>query len=224
MPKLRFRIAISLDGYTRRPRRRASTTRWGSVGAAPRLGRRARRVARGARARGRRGQREHRGGRGGADQHRRDDHGPEHVRRRPGPWDSDHAMDRMVGRQPAVPPSGLRAHATPPRAAGARGRNDLHLRHRRHRVGAGPGAAAAGGRTSRSPAGRRRAAVPQRRAGGRDGAPPRADPARRGRATVRRRPRPARSPARPQHRRPGRHPPQVRERIQGADAPGPGHA
>ena len=57
-----------------------------------------------------------------------------------GPWEDDPNADGLVGRRPAVPPPGVRAH--PPRARAARdgGRDDLHLRHRRDRVGARAGA------------------------------------------------------------------------------------
>ena len=35
----------------------------------------------------------------------------------PGPWDAAEAVERLVGRQPAVPSPGVRAHASPARAA-----------------------------------------------------------------------------------------------------------
>jgi hypothetical protein len=43
------------------------------------------------------------------------------------------AVERLVGRQPSLPHTGLRAHSPSPRAAGDGGRHHL-LRHRRHRV------------------------------------------------------------------------------------------
>ena len=44
-------------------------------------------------------------------------HGPEHVRRRArGPWRDD-PLERLVGRQPALPRAGVRAHAPPARSA-----------------------------------------------------------------------------------------------------------
>ena len=55
-----------------------------------------------------------------------------------GPWPDD-SWKGWWGAEPAVPRAGVRAH--PPRARAARdgGRDDLPLRHRRHRGGAGAG-------------------------------------------------------------------------------------
>ena len=145
MSKLRFRISMSLDGFVR-ARSRASRTRSGIGGDAPaRVGVRARGVAAAARTRGRRGEREHRGRRGVARQHRRHDHGPQHVRRPSGPVGSGEALERLVGSQSAVSSPGVRADAPRARAARARGRHDLHVRHRRHRGGARAGAAGGAG-------------------------------------------------------------------------------
>ena len=62
----------------------------------------------------------------------------------PGPW-GERSLARMVGRGPAVPRAGLRAHPPRARAAHALG-HDVHLRHRRDRVGPGAGKAGAAGK------------------------------------------------------------------------------
>ena len=67
------------------------------------------------------------------------------------------AVERLVGRQPALPPPGFRAHAPRARAAHVRGRHDLHVRHRRDRGGARAGARG-GGRKGRVARRRREAA------------------------------------------------------------------
>ena len=71
----------------------------------------------------------------GFDEHRRVDHGPQHVRPGPRPL-ARRQLEGMVGRRPAVPRAGLRAthHAAPVDRDG--GRHDLPLRHRRHPGGA----------------------------------------------------------------------------------------
>ena len=46
---------------------------------------------------------------------------------------------RLVGRRSAVPRAGVRAHASRARDRGQAGRNDVHVRHRRHRVRARAG-------------------------------------------------------------------------------------
>ena len=56
-----------------------------------------------------------------------------------GEWARPGELERMVGRRTRVPPPRLRAHAPRPRADRDGGRHDLPLRHRRHRVGTGPG-------------------------------------------------------------------------------------
>ena len=82
-----------------------------------------------------------------------------------GRGDVGRVLDRLVGRGPAVPHAGLRAH--PPRARAARdgGRHDVPLRHRRDRVGARAGARG-GRRPRRLDRGRREhgAPVPRGRA------------------------------------------------------------
>ena len=67
--------------------------------------------------------------------HRRDDHGPQHVR--PDTWRVGRlGLDGLVGRGPALPPPGVRAHPPPTRPDRDGGWDHLPLRHRRHRVGA----------------------------------------------------------------------------------------
>ena len=101
--------------------------------------------------------------------HRRDDHGAQDVQRRLGPWDADENANGWWGEEPpyAHPVFVLTHHEREPR----NGRDDVHLRHRRTRVGAGAGAR--GGRATRRPRRRRRRgdpAVPRaRRAGRRSG-------------------------------------------------------
>ena len=108
--------------------------------------------------------------RGGAREHRRDDHGPQHVRR-PRAL-GGRAVERLVGRRPAVPSSRLRAHAPSARQPlELEGGTTFHVRHRRNRVGAraGPGGGGRQGRLARRRSGRR-PAVPPRRARRRDDA------------------------------------------------------
>ena len=114
--------------------------------------------------------------RGGAGEHRRHDHGAQHVRRPSGPVGSRRPLERLVGEGAAVPPPRVRAHPPRSRAARARRRNNLQLRDRRNRLRARTGA---GGRRrqGRRARGRRarRAAVPGGRSRRRDGDQPRAD-------------------------------------------------
>ena len=95
------------------------------------------------RPRGRRGQRLDPGRGGDAAERRRDDHGPQHVRRHPRRVGRA-PVGRLVGRGPALPRAGLRAHAPRARAARDAGRHDVSLRHRRHRVRVEQARAAAG--------------------------------------------------------------------------------
>ena len=62
---------------------------------------------------------------------RRRDHGPQDVQRRLRAVGGRPERPRLVGRRPAVPPPGLRAHPPRARAAGDGGRDDVPLRHRR---------------------------------------------------------------------------------------------
>ena len=63
-----------------------------------------------------------------------------------GPGPGGGPLGRLVGRGPALPHAGLRAHPPRARAAGEAGRHDVHLRHRRHRVGARAGQGGGGGK------------------------------------------------------------------------------
>ena len=58
----------------------------------------------------------------------------------PGPGSTDPKARRLVGRRPAVPSPGVRAHPSRARAVDQGGRHDLPLRHRRDRGGARAGA------------------------------------------------------------------------------------
>ena len=153
----------------RRPRpERAGSSRQARRGA-PRMGAPARSLARAARRRRRRGQRQHAGRRRLVGERRRSHHGPEHVRWRPRPLGRA-SVAGLVGRRPALPSPGLRAHAPRPRSAGAAGRHDVPLRHRRHRVRAraGQGRCRRQGRVARGWR-ERCPAVPGGRADRRDG-------------------------------------------------------
>ena len=114
--KLKFQISVSLDGFVAGPNQSEEHPLGEGGEAAARVGLQARRLARAARPGGRRGQRQHRGLRGGAGQRRRDDHGPQHVRRRTRPLGRG-PVGRLVGRRAALPHPGLRPH--PPRARAA---------------------------------------------------------------------------------------------------------
>ena len=128
-----------------RPRGAARPRRRGAA----RVGLRRPELARDPRPGGRRGQRRLRRHRGERGRDRRGRDGPAHVQRRQRPLGAGPAGARLVGRRPAVPRAGLRAH--PPRAGAAAdgGRDDLPLRHRRHRV-RGRAGARGGGREGRA--------------------------------------------------------------------------
>ena len=126
-------------------------------------------VARAARTGRRRGQRQHAGRRRMAGERRRSPDGSKHVRGRSRPLGRA-SVAGLVGRRPALPSPGVRAHAPRPRSAGARGRHHVPLRHRRHRVRAraGQGRGRRQGRVARRWR-ERRPAVPGGRADRRDG-------------------------------------------------------
>ena len=91
-------------------------------------------------------------------QHRRVDPRPQHVRPGPRPV-ARRQLERLVGRQSAVPRARLRADASPARADHDGGRHDVPFRHRRHPRGAG--ARHRGGRRPGRPARRRGATIRQ---------------------------------------------------------------
>ena len=82
----------------------------------------------------------------------------------PGGW-GDGSLAGLVGRRPAVPRAGVRAHTPCPRAAGDGRRDDVRVRHGRDRAGAHLGAGGRGGEGRHDRRRReRRPAVPRRRA------------------------------------------------------------
>ena len=86
----------------------------------------------------RRGQRQLRSRRGPSGERRRHDHGPQYVR--PGPRGvAGRVVARLVGRGPALPPPGVRAHAPPTRTAADERRHHVSLRYRWDRAGARAG-------------------------------------------------------------------------------------
>ena len=88
--------------------------------------------------------------------HRRLHHGPQDVRRRR--RSVGRVVDGLVGRRPAVPRAGLRAHAPPARPADDAGRHDVDFVTDGIESALEQARAAAGDRTSRSPAARARCA------------------------------------------------------------------
>ena len=102
---------------------------------------------------------------------RRHGHGPQHVRRRPGAVGRRPPWNGWWGEDPPFhhPVFVLTHHARAPLVDA--GRHDVHVRHRRHRLGAraGPGRRGRQGRPHRRRR-RRRAAVSPRRAARRDAA------------------------------------------------------
>ena len=120
MSKLRLKISMSLDGFVAGPNQSVENPLGIGGDAAARVGRSARRP----------------GGRRMASRAARSTRARAWSRSRsrtsaprswgatcsaaiPGPWDAEQALERLVGRQSAVPSSGVRAHASRARAARA---------------------------------------------------------------------------------------------------------
>ena len=118
MAKVRFRISMSLDGFiVRAGAERGNPLGIGGEGLHEWAFELAVVAAR-AQPRGRRGERKH-GGDGGVDRgHRRDHHGPQHVRRPSGPWDPARPWKGWWGANPPFhhPVFVLTHHARPPLA------------------------------------------------------------------------------------------------------------
>ena len=146
MSKLKLNITMSIDGFVAGPNQSPENPLGIGGEELHNVADPAQGVPRESRRRGRRGQREHAVRRGHPRRRRGDDHGPEHVRRRPRAV--GRVVARLVGRRPAVSPSGLRLDAPSTRAARDAGRNDVPLRHGWDRVGARAGARSSG-RSSR---------------------------------------------------------------------------
>ena len=174
MGKVIADISMSLDGYVAGPDPDLEDPLGRGGEAAARVGVRRPELARDPRPGGRRAQRRLRRHRGGRERDRRGRDGPAHVQRRQRPVGAGPEGARLVGRRPAVPRAGLRAHPPRARAAADGGRDDLQLRHRRHRVGDRAGARGGGreGR-ARSPAARTVVAAGDRGGAGRRAAGPR---------------------------------------------------
>ena len=109
MSKLKLNITMSIDGFVAGPDQSpehplgvGGEKLHGWLYPAQGVPRRPRRGRR-------RGQREHAVRRGHPRRRRRDDHGPEHVRRRPGTV--GRVVEGLVGRRSALPPSRLRPHS-----------------------------------------------------------------------------------------------------------------
>ena len=186
MSKLKLNITMSIDGFVAGPDQ--SPEHPLGVGgeelhelAVPAQG-----VPREPRRGRRRGQREHAVRRGHPRRRRRDHHGPEHVRRRPGTV--GRVVEGLVGRRSALPPSRLRPHAP---SARARWRCRAERRSTSSRTGSSRRSNRRGRqperRTCRSAAGIRRAAIPRSGPARRDRRLGRPDPARRRRSAVRKR-------------------------------------